>query len=80
MFPISIIVSNSKITLKTVYHNPTQPVTMPNKIFSEQDFATRQKINRAITVLNNYQLLMKYALANDQVSCGIVELVSLGLL
>lgn len=33
-----------------------------------QDFATRDKINRAIMILNNHQLLMKYALTNDQVS------------
>jgi hypothetical protein len=33
-----------------------------------QDYATRDKVMRAIMILNNHQLLMKYALANDQVS------------
>ena len=33
-----------------------------------QDFATRDRMNRAIMILNNHQLLMKYALTNDQVS------------
>ena len=33
-----------------------------------QDFATRDRINLAIMILNNHQLVMKYALTNDQVS------------
>lgn len=32
------------------------------------DYANREKLIRAVTILNNHQLLMKYALANNQVS------------
>ena len=45
-----------------------------------QDYATRDKTLRAIAVLNNHQLLMKYALTNDQVSQLSIDVPNHGLM
>jgi len=36
-----------------------------------EEFGDREKITRAITILGNHTLLMKYAIANDQVAFSL---------
>jgi len=54
-----------KMAEKANAANPASAVdwSIPNAA----DFAKKEKLARAVMILSNYQLLMKYALANNQV-------------